>query len=446
MSEKIALFLQQHFVEYCKQELGEQYKECPLKYFPYETLEDLQRLFQENKNHYDAFITSGAIPLNALRDIDTPPYSVKGYFGGYLENTYRILLEQILKRGGTKPDRIGIDYLDDGAALETVLEQDRLPELVREFEESMVGLSEKELETMEKNMVARYLKQSREGKLDFVVTYFYSVVKALKQEGICCYYSYPSRKSLMQTLEICIKNARLEKIRRNLPAVIRISPDLSGWKDRKNSNQELEMLAIKGALLEYCRSHHVEPVLKDDFMDIEMYVNTDQVQKMTGGFQIFDLPVYLEKETGFRGMVSVGSGDELGKARIHAMQARDYRAALKQDVCVYVDEKEDVHTMSQQGEIQTHNSIAAEYVEQVANEAHLASETVYRVIAAMQTEQSDEFTATDLVKLQKFSLRIATRVLTALSEKGYAEKIGQKRIGNKGRPQNLYRIKLKYQL
>ena len=62
----------------------------------------------------------------------------------------------------------------------------------------------------------------------------------------------------------------------------------------------------------------------------------------------------------------------------------------------------------------------------------------------MQTEQSDEFTAADLVRVQEFSLRIATRVLTALADAGYAEKIGQKRVGNKGRPQNLYRLGIEY--
>ena len=93
-----------------------------------------------------------------------------------------------------------------------------------------------------------YLSLIHIWELDFVVTYFHSVVEALTKEGVECYYSYPSRKSLIQTLELCIKNVRLEKIRRNISAVIRISPDVARWKNKKNSNQELEMLAIKGSL------------------------------------------------------------------------------------------------------------------------------------------------------------------------------------------------------
>lgn len=445
MNQKIALLLQEHFAVYCRRELGMEQKDCSLTYFIYETLDDLQDIFLKNKEKYDGFITSGIIPLNALRDIDTPPYSVKGYFGGYLENTYRILLEHVLKRGGADPSRIGVDYLDDGSLLQSVLEQDRLPELVSEFENSVMGLSEQELEAAERRMVEKYLKQCREGELDFVVTYFHSVVEALTKEGVECYYSYPSRKSLIQTLELCIKNVRLEKIRRNISAVIRISPDVARWKNKKNSNQELEMLAIKGSLLEYCRLHHAEPVMKDDFSDVELYLNTEQIRKMTDQFTCFDLPVYLEEKTGFCGFIGIGSGEELGKARIHAMQARDYGMRLGSNSCIYIDEKEEMHSLPPAGVKEKPNAgIPASYVETIANRSHLSSETVYRVIAAMQTEQSDEFTAADLVRVQEFSLRIATRVLTALADAGYAEKIGQKRVGNKGRPQNLYRLGIEY--
>lgn len=90
----------------------------------------------------------------------------------------------MLKRGGADPSRIGVDYLDDGSLLQSVLEQDRLPELVSEFENSVMGLSEQELEAAERRMVEKYLKQCREGELDFVVTYFHSVVEALTKEGV----------------------------------------------------------------------------------------------------------------------------------------------------------------------------------------------------------------------------------------------------------------------
>ena len=76
MKEKIALLLQPHFVEYCRRELGSAWKDCSLTYLEYGSLEELRRLFLENKEKYDGFITSGALPLSVLRGADQPPYAV----------------------------------------------------------------------------------------------------------------------------------------------------------------------------------------------------------------------------------------------------------------------------------------------------------------------------------------------------------------------------------
>lgn len=79
-------------------------------------------------------------------------------------------------------------------------------------------------------------------------------------------------------------------------------------------------------------------------------------------------------------------------------------------------------------------------VEAAANRCHLSAETIYRVISAMQTEQTDLLTSNELIRHGNFSLRVANRVLAALVSAGYAQIAGQRRVGNKGRPLNLYRI------
>ena len=88
--------------------------------------------------------------------------------------------------------------------------------------------------------------------------------------------------------------------------------------------------------------------------------------------------------------------------------------------------------------------VSASQVEEVANHCHLSAETVYRVISVMQAERSDLLTSEELIRNQGFSLRVANRVLKALVTGGYAQISGQRRVGNKGRPQNLYRISLEF--
>lgn len=445
MKEKIALLLQPHYCEYCRGILGDEWKDCSLTYLEYETIAQLRDLFQENKERYDGFMTSGALPLSVLRSADRPPYAVKDFFGGYIQNTYRILLHEVLKRGHTDAGRIGLDYIESGTELLQLLEQDRLPGLVQSFEQRLLELSEQELKEFEQQLVQNYLKQSREERLDFVVTYFHSVVDALEKEGVECYYSYPSSQSLQYSLESCLKNIRLEQIRKNVPAVLRVTLDYSSRQEQKNSIRENELLQLKASLLEYCRAYQIEPVLKDDFGDVELYLNLDQVARLTAQYTSFDLPLWLQERFHFEGSISIGAASDLNKARFRALLALDYERKLEKGVTVFIDEQEKVYTIPVGKKERSQNSgVPAAYVEGIANQAHLSSETVFRVIAAMQTAKGTEFTAYDLVQLQNFSLRIATRVLTALSNAGYAELIGQKRVGNKGRPQNLYRLNIRY--
>lgn len=445
MSESIALLLQKHYIEYCKKKIGDCWQDCRLTYLEYESLEELGRVFLENKDRYDAFLTSGVLPMKVIRNVDHPPYAVTGFFGGYLENTYRILLTEVLKQGGVDARRIGIDYVEAGTDLCALLEEDRLPVLVREFEKEISKLSTEELEQLENGLVERYKDQCRAGKLDFIVTYFYSVVRGLKDESVECYYSYPSRQALQESLELCVKNIHLEKNRRNMSAVIRISPTTAFWSGANSPGRELGMLSLKSALLEYCKEYRAEPVFKDEFGDVELYLNLEQIQNMTSEGRFFELPLWLKKRIQFDGFISLGTGEDLNRARFRALQAKDYEQKMGQEASIWIDEQDMVRALpAKEKESDDAGGISSEYVERIANEAHLSSETVFRVIAAMQMAKTNELTASDLVRTQNFSLRVATRVLTALVGAGYAELSCQKRLGNKGRPQNLYKLSLSY--
>ena len=85
----------------------------------------------------------------------------------------------MLQRGWTDGSRIGVDYLKDGRLLGEVLRDDRLPELVSAFNQRMAEMTREQLADFEAQLVENYLRRSRAGELDIVVTYFYSVAKAL---------------------------------------------------------------------------------------------------------------------------------------------------------------------------------------------------------------------------------------------------------------------------
>ncbi len=441
MQKKIAFLLQEHFYHYCQRTIGDTWEGHQLTYFCYTTLKEMQQLFLENKPYYDAFFVSGPLPLAALWEVDTPPYAIKDRIVSYLANTYRILLALLLKRQSYAPSRIGIDFLDENMPLIQVLEDDRLPELIEEHDRHFMGMTTEELDQQEVLLVADYRRRCREGKLDVVITNYNSVVQGLAGEAVECYYSYPSRNAIAQSLDQCVKKIQTETLRRNQSAVIRISPKYDLLFRQFTPNHGLELLSLKSSLVEYCRRHQIEPVLKDDLADVELYLTVEQLGNLTKQFTCCDLPLLLGEEVGFQGYVSLGSGEDLSAARSHAMQAQDYRTRLEQEVCIYLDEQETIHSLPiSAGAAPAKTGISADHVSQVANRCHLSAETVYRVISAMKTERTDILTSEALIRNEGFSLRVANRVLSALTANGYAEIVGQRRIGNKGRPQNLHRI------
>lgn len=445
MDKEIAFLLQEHFLNYCKNMLGDTWQGHRITYFCYETLPELQQVFLAQKGHYDAFLVSGVIPLAALWEVDTPPYAVKDRIGHYLINTYRILLGLLFQRGSYDPARIGIDFVGEDVPLVQVLEEDRLPELVEEHNRHFLGMTVAELDEQERMLVADYQRRCRAGKLDVVITYYNSVVQGLAGEDVECYYSYPSRNSMIQALEQCVKQIRTETLRRNQSAVIRISPRYDLRARQLAANQGLELLSLKQALLEYCRQRQIDPVLKDDLSDVELYLTLEQLETITQQFTLCDLGPWLDQQVGFQGLVSLGSGPDLASARSHAMQAQDYRAHLEQDTCVYIDESEAIRSLPLTPRSSLPESgVSASQVEEAANRCHLSAETIYRVISAMQAERTDQLTSEELIRHQGFSLRVANRVLKALVTGGYAQIAGQRRVGNKGRPQNLYRISLEF--
>ena len=55
------------------------------------------------------------------------------------------------------------------------------------FNQRMAEMTREQLADFEAQLVENYLRRSRAGELDIVVTYFYSVAKALEPEPVeCC--------------------------------------------------------------------------------------------------------------------------------------------------------------------------------------------------------------------------------------------------------------------
>ena len=79
-------------------------------------------------------------------------------------------------------------------------------------------------------------------------------------------------------------------------------------------------------------------------------------------------------------------------------------------------------------------------MEKVASRCRLSSENVLKILEFSRSSGNEELTSEILTNRLGVSLRTANKILSHLEEGGAAQIVGQKRLGMKGRPVNIYRI------
>lgn len=97
MGYRIALLLKQHYYQHFNQRLPGISEDIFVECFTYDTLEELKTLFLQNKNNFEGFLVSGIAPMKAIYSLgEQAADAVVDYFHISVENTYRILLQQIV--------------------------------------------------------------------------------------------------------------------------------------------------------------------------------------------------------------------------------------------------------------------------------------------------------------------------------------------------------------
>ena len=117
MSYRIMLLLKPYIRQYCEKILGASQEDVEFTYREYNEFSELFSIFQQEKTHYDGFITSGYIPLIAERrfigageEIPTACFNIE------VEHIYQLMLKMTLLKEKSNVNRVGIDFLEDGSA------------------------------------------------------------------------------------------------------------------------------------------------------------------------------------------------------------------------------------------------------------------------------------------------------------------------------------------
>lgn len=447
MKYRIAMLLKQHLIDYCKTNSPDLSDHFDITYYPYETLSELSGLYQSLKDKYDGFITSGIIPHHFLTEIGRNDDVSFACFRFDIENTYRILLQECVRRGSVDLSRVGIDFLSGSSmTLVDAITENRLSQAAAQFEQHISHLSNQALDQFELKLNQHYLQRFRKGELDFIVTYFYSTVQVFANLPIDCYYLYPSDTEYRYAMRSVEQLIYQRKTRQSFHAVIHIN-FTPLFKDNI-TKADIYAAELQRVLLEIINELNNNLSLKGGTGYFELYTDSRTISQLTDKFHTCSLLPRLEKETSFRGSVGYGIGTDFYSARSNALRASRFAAEtdLQKNGSYLIDQNHLLTCLTGSDSLDQKwiRSLPSDYVTRIATQAKLSDTTIRKIIGVLVEEDTNEITSSELMDHLGISLRTANRYLSNLEHSGLAEIVGQRSVGGRGRPIHIYKLALRY--
>lgn len=446
---KIALILKEHFREKINSYMTNKPEDVVFDFYPYTTIPELQEVFLSIKDQYDGFFVSGLIPLQAIRILgEQSKDAIIGHSSVNVENVYQALLHHIVTSGieNVKLSRVGMDFLDDQKTLEELIREEKFAQAAYTFERYWSSLQTVEaIEAEERRVQDFYVKQCREGKLDIIITYYYSVLERLRDVDIRCYYVYRGEWAFWNSIEELKKSIFIKEFNKNRTAVIHINTEKA--RDIYKDKYELFRLELVRIVIQFNGRHFNKAIFKANYDDLELYMDYETMNQLTEGFHVCPLLPHLIKEIDFPGSIGYGLGDNIYQARLNAINASHYgKNRLRDRAGSFLLDQNEALTFLSAGiasESVPNFTVRADFVSGIADKVKLSSETVLRIAGVLNSLATDEITSQDLVGSLGISLRSANKFLSNLEKGGFATVCGQKRNGIKGRPVNIYRVDFK---
>lgn len=446
---KIALILKEHFREKINSYMPNKPEDVEFDFFPYTTILELQQVFLTIKDQYDGFFVSGLIPLQAIKILgEKSRDAIIGHSSVNVENVYQALLHHIITSGieNVKLSRVGMDFLNDEKTLEELIREGKFAQAAYSFEKYWSSLKTVEaIEAEELRVQDFYVKQCREGKLDIIITYYYSVLERLRDTDIRCYYVYRGEWAFWNSIEELKKSIFIKKFNKNRTAVIHINTEKA--RDIYKDEYELFRLELVRTVIQFNERHFNKAIFKANYDDLELYMDYETMNQLTKGFKSCPLLPLLIKEIDFPGSIGYGLGDNIYQARLNAINASHYgKNRLKDKAGSFMMDQNEALTFLSSGASPDPNpifTVRAGHVSEIADKVKLSSETVLRIAEVLNMLSTNEITSQDLMSRLGISLRSANKFLSNLEKGGFASVCGRKRNGIKGRPINIYRVDFK---
>ncbi|WP_438317222.1 MarR family transcriptional regulator [Sporosarcina sp. FA9] len=412
--------------------------QCEYYFLTYEKLQEIHKIFHQNKEMFDGFIFGGPLPYYFLEEELKSYTNPVVYVDLTKEDFYKHLFKITQQHKGIDFSRVVIDYVWNKDNLREL--QSLLPDNKKIYTlENTIDFKNNRLY---EEILNCHVELWEKGLIDLSITRAANIVDLMKAKGLNVYYMGISEDTIKGKIEELITHIEFLDLKENQVVAGFIDSPVAN----STSENELIQISIYKELLEFSFQNDLQLVIQRNNNSFEISTSYRELQEITNDYRSCKLIRFLKERLSFDVYVGWGIGRTFTQAAQHAKLAYS-EAKSYIDSCTFVID-EAHHSMGPLGFKETDGTEITFHswneIEQLSQQVDITVSQLQKVITAITRLKTNELTSNTAADVLNMSARSTNRLLNELVEKGLANVESRKINGLQGRPTKVYTINLPF--
>ena len=274
------------------------------------------------------------------------------------------------------------------------------------------------------------------------ITAVKSVYNALKQDKIPVIRVTPTVYAMKRAFKFILNVREINLAEKNqiIMQIISINKYSLSNSSLSALEKKQKYLALHQELLSFSRNY-LASVLTTEDNEFIILITKGTLQDYTNNYSRIPMIIEMEKKLSIAINVGIGMGTNASEAEENARQALDIAKDSKERAAYLINSDKEVIGPISKGEDLKYNLKSNDkQLVKIAKKTNLSITRLTQIQNILEKLQRDSFTAKDLKKYLKVSLRTANRIINKLLDGKACEKVGIEQPGTRGRPRNVYKL------
>ncbi|MBP2078843.1 hypothetical protein [Oceanobacillus polygoni] len=413
--------------------VAKEFSDTSIVPFTYESLEEIDRILERNKDQFDQWFFSGIMNFSYAMDHALLPIDKAIYPNMNGSTFFGTLLEAQLE-GNTVYKKISID----------TIKREEIEKILAYYKLDAITYNNMPFQGYEHNekQIAFHQNLYEQGEMELAITFLRATYIALKEKGIPVYRVTPSYLSIEQSFRLLIERALSTRYKNAQMAVI-------GCKVEFNTSEE--------ALYYSFKMKHKELELRQSLLHLTEKVNGSLMQLGDGLFfifttrgeidhrfeaAIFELIEDVKIQENIQLTISIGFGETVSQAEQHVRKGFHNLEKEETTSIIIVDEDQNMTKKNSNNETIAYKTIemGAEWKAKIQHSG-VSPGVVSKLRSYTRQYNRYEFTSSDVSRWLKSTERNGRRIANLLEKAGITVQCGELQSGVRGRPRKVFRFK-----